>query len=597
MIRDLRRARIGENCRTRLQSLLRLGPWCWPTEDDPEALRRAQDLSSTNGPPTLRPGDTLLVAVDASGPSLWLPLDEAAEPPAALPNAIFGREAKSAWKDSVVGLQRSLPLLWESLSRASTPPERAVRIGAVPVPGSAPHIEVLEGRSFGLSFLLALASRVLSLPLPADLIASAAVAVDGRLLGVGALEQKVRVLQEFAPRIGRILVATEDLETARNAVAGTSIEVVSLGHASKVFDLVFGAKLVDSLVDAGGDPTRRSLIVESFFRLAMGGRGQLLDWKPVERAASLALKRWTELGREERIRLELARDVSARHEGSHEPASMPAAEWIESLPLPLRQQLAASLVQHSADTGGPVPREIERFARTLLGPTTRNAHLPELRLRGALGRLLAVTGRLVEALGLQREAALAFLDLLHPEDVSYPLAEWYRLAGVLSERDSLLEADRVRRRVLQLGGFGLWGDPYVDLARSKALVLLGYDDGEFPAERLRKIAADSSIPSHVRWSGARWHARWLAVRGDDDASRSILESMRSAAEADGRDAPQARRFWLLASLDRALRAGDASVAVDYLGRLQEMQPGLFANLMGAEDPGTATERVALHYPY
>jgi hypothetical protein len=415
-------------------------------------------------------------------------------------------------------------------------------------------------------------------------------------LGVGGLDEKVRALQEFAPRIRRVVVAEEDLQSALDAVEGTSIDVLPLGHASKIFDLVFGDELARSLVKAGLDRDQRSLIVSSFFRLAMGGRGQLLDWRPVGEAASLALERWTELDVDERRRLELARQVAARHEGMHEPAHMPATEWIENLRLPLRQQLLASFVQQSADTGGPPPAEIEPLARRVLGPTP-DAHLPELRLRGALGRLLAVTGRPAQALPLQREAALAFLDLLHPEEVSYPLSEWYRLAGVLSDRASISEADHVWRRVRQLGGFGLSGDPYVELARSKALVLLEDKDGDFPEGRLRRITGDGSIPSHVRWSGARWLARWLAGKGDEAASRSVIELIQAAAEADGRDAPQARRFWLLASLDQALRIADRSQADECLDRLRGMQPGLLGNLIGSADSRTATGQVALLYPY
>ncbi|MGH7860332.1 MAG: hypothetical protein ACREQY_23630, partial [Candidatus Binatia bacterium] len=123
-------------------------------------------------PPDPRPGETILVAVNEGGSTLWAVVDD---PPAGWRTAPFGPKARLAWRSALSALPRSLPVLWSSVSDTSAMPEEACLLGSRPAPNRGTEAELLDGASLGLSFLLILASRVLGRPLPAGLAASAAV--------------------------------------------------------------------------------------------------------------------------------------------------------------------------------------------------------------------------------------------------------------------------------------------------------------------------------------------------------------------------------------------------------------------------------------
>jgi hypothetical protein len=581
---------------------LQQGPWCWPVNAD--LLKHARGLVPA-GPPPLRPGQTILVTESPGYSDLWaLEAGLGAAPPDA--DALrFGSKAAASWDLAVVTLPRALPVLWSSVRRYHDAWLRAVHLVLLPTPASslapapaasrASRERLLDGPSFGLSFLLALASLVLEEALPGDLAASGGLHPSGRVDEVGGLEGKIEVLAREAPGVRRLLVAASQEGLARAAVAavGAPFQVIGVASAARAIDVALGPALVDRLVEAGSDGEQRRELVDAFFRLALQGRGQAVDWSPVARAAALARDRWEGLGGEDRRRLEFARAVALRHEYNEGRMPMPESTWLGALPASLRLAIVANYVQQSADTGEPEPAlVIQEALRHLV--RGREAFAPHLRLLGALGRLLAVTGEPARALEYQMEAAAGFLERLERDDVSFPLAEWYRLAGALGDRARFDGAETVRRTVEAQGGFAT-GQPYVELARAKGLVALGGGEGKDPEETLDRLGTDDTVPSHVRWSAVRWHVR-LLEEGDRDVPAVLARFDIAAARGEAEEL-RARPFRVLVDLDRAARRRDAAMGAAALAELARLQPGLAGHLFRAAPSRQEVETVARLFPY
>lgn len=510
----------------------------------------------------------------------------------------FGREAETAWGNAAGALPRAIPVLWSSVRQVETSTRAAHHL--VSLFGGSPI--VLDGPSFGLPFLLAMASRLLGEPLPEDVVASASISPSGQVGGVGDIEAKIEALDRLSPRVCRLLVACPDAARAGDAAAGTRIEVIALRTAAQALMAVF-PDLSNLLVAAGSDPGRRKELVDRFFRLAVSGRGAMLEWGAVRAAARRALEEWGRtLDEGDRRKLDFAHAVAARHENNEGALDLPEDGWLAQMPLPERLRVVANFVQQAADTGTPPPDATEALARRFLVEVLE-AFPPHLKLEGALGRLLAVTGREGEALEFQEEAARGFLVQEAYEDVSYPLAEWYRLSGVLADRGAFDRADEFRATLPpDRAGFvdaTAPRDPYVHLARARALVLLGLVRGDDPERTLERLAMSEQMPYHVRWSAVRWYVRLLEGQGRREAAAPVLAALDGAArpEGGGSEAPVARRFRALIELDRAERAGDPAMAREPLDVLQQLQPGILGHLLARATPGREGATVARLFPY
>jgi len=223
-----------------------------------------------------------------------------------------------------------------------------------------------------------------------------------------------------------------------------------------------------------------------------------------------------------------------------------------------------------------------------------DAFLPQLKLEGALARLWAVTGRAEQALAAQATLAPALAALLEYAETSFPLSEWFRLAGALGRTEAFAGAAEFHARVVELGGLGAEGTAYVDLARARARVALGIADGSDPARVLVDLAARGDVPGHVRWSAARW----ALAAGAGSAAARIEREIRETAAGGGRDALAARKFVALVDLDRAVQADRAQDAHAAVATLQSLEPGLLRHLAGWAPAGEAVARhVARFYPY
>ena len=609
MIEALARRAADAEGRARLRAQLLWSPHVWPPPGSAGPLAWAQEVAGLEAPPAMVPGLCPVVTVNGPRASLWM-LDARTErrgradprrpdrgPRVA--GATLGPRALDAWRAAGVALARSLPVLWQPVRVAAETPPVLIRVETLADQGVAASERVVDGPSIGLACCLALASRVLDVPLPDDVVASASLDASGRLGPVDGLGAKARSVEALAPRVTRLIVVVGQEETAYAALAGLPdrlpLRVVGVRSAAEALDQVFGPGLADLLVEQGRDAARRAELVASFFRLALGGRGAAIDWTPIEQGARRALERWEPvLSQDQAFELGFAAAVAARHERNAGGCDVPTSDWLAARPLPIRLAVVTHLVQHAADVGEPAGTSIERVAQEFRAGRLPDAFLPQLKLEGALARLWAVTGRTTEALAAQATLAPAFAALFEYAETSFPLSEWFRLAGALGRPEAFAEAAALHARVVELGGLGAESAAYVDLSRARAMVMLGLAEGSDPIRPLVALAERGDVPSHVRWSAARW----ALGAGARSAAARIEHELRQTAAGGGRDAVTAQKFVALVDLDRTVRTGRLQDARGALAGLQSLEPGLIRHLARWSPAGDALAgHVARFYPY
>ncbi len=606
--------------RERRTRSLRAARWCWPQAGTHE-FREALSLVS-EGPPALSPGEVPLVTVDARGfaGSLWCLRMGAADHEPGL--ASFEGSARRAWQNAALAVPRSLPLLWSDVRRVAQRDLHAEHLAQHLLrDGAAPPAQELTGTSFGLSFVLALTSLVIDRPLPDTWVATAEVSADGAIGPVEGLEAKIAVIERHAPHLSQLLVAAAQ-EEAAHSLAGR-LEIVPVRSAAQAIRRVFGDDAFAACLGAyAADATQRSEVVDFFFRQALvGSRRVYVDWGPIARAATTALETWTGLDANDRWRLELARGIADRHAGGRTAISAPSDSQLRRFPRSLRVSLVAQLVQHCHDVGTPSPKEMEPYlADTSIFVPLEDAFAQHLAAWGTRARLLASTGKPAEALRLQENLAMAWVERLEYAQTTFPLSEWFRLGGALAtlphgctRAEATAAVDRAERLYGELAarvGFDPQSAGYVDLARTRArLVRLGdssgraapADDAVAAADTVLARLADDEVyvPWHVRFAALRLRIALCESSGD---SRTAAILGRMLADADSGENSErtraAHRAAILVRLDRALRHNDdeeAAIAVDLL---TADDPGPMGHLRAVADPprGRAAY-VAAYYPY
>ncbi|RME71266.1 MAG: hypothetical protein D6776_10505 [Planctomycetota bacterium] len=584
---------LGASDRRELAAVLRAAPWCWPSrEAEPQRFAEARELTGCESVPALRAGQALLVSVQRNAASLWR--IGPPEPASFDQTAPFDERARRAWEEAALALPRSLPVLWRPVGvlRARLP--RAVHLGTYATTGALQPPARLEGASFGLAFFLAQASEVLDCPLPADVVGCATVDAHGALGPVEALDRKLEAVARLAPGVEQIVVAATQRDEARRIAdeLGAPWRIRGESRADRALAaLLSPERVAERLVDAGADPETRSALVRSFYRLAMGRRDAVHVWRPVARAARLALDRWPDLDPAERYWLRFAEAVALRHDGK--PAALPLPErvWLERLPRSERTAHLAHLVQQAADTGSPEPEAIGPLLEHELPATVHEAFAPQLQLLGALARLEAVTGRPRHALERQLAVLEGWLERFRPEEASYPLAEAYRLAGALGDEAAFERAAQLETEISALGAFPGDGAQYVEVARGRALAALGRFGQA--RELLEPRLEDPATVDHVAAAACRALAAIHAATGEGAARRAVLEQLEQF-EATGE-----RVNGILTSLDDALRAGRDAEAARWLEALAATEPEPTGHLRRAAgrlgEPEAAY--VARFYPY
>lgn len=557
--------------------LLRSHRWCWPREQQTAEWGAACELAGA--PPELQRGQGLLLAVnrqETAAGAFAMTID-----PRARADVAVGLESQDAWENACDTIARTIPYLWVRLDVLRSRLPRLSRVGVVSleknVMGDVSPADV-DGASFGLSFLLGLASYVLERPLPDDLVASATLLRGGGVGKVEGLRGKLAALHGLAPRVLRVIVASEQGDEAAKiadkitAESGRAIETRPVRDVSGALHAAFGDDLALSIVDRSRDQI--SHFVDQIFHLALRDRQQIVCWKPVECAAQLARRNWKNLlDADQERRLAFSEAVAARHERNEGLLPELDQNWLQRLNPATATEVIAHYVQSVVDT--PHDAHAERIptlvARWLPQPVRSRPE--ELKVHGALARLWSITGSSQDALARQEEAAEVWRMLNHTGEISYPLSEWYRLSGALGDGAALERADRFSENLLtETQALLREESPFVRLARARAAVLLGRDADRRASEDLRALCRDLHVPDHVRHAAIR---SLLRIAPDPD----LLEDLEAAA---GRDRT-ARAQLALVSLDRALAEQSGGASARCLEELGGLAPGIIPKLIAAAD--------------
>jgi hypothetical protein len=481
-----------------------------------------------------------------------------------------------------------VPVLWESVSAATQQEPIFRRIESWAQSGTAVIEPAIEGPSFGLTFALILVSHVFNISLPTDVASSAALDPDGVIQDVGGIEIKVAGLLQLAPRVTRFLVSANQQKDAE-AVAGDDLQIIGVRTLGEALRIVFGTGLEDALVAAGNDPEKRPALIRSFLRLSLASREAAIDWKPIERAAVSARNGWAAMDEAETFSLEFTAAVAARHDRNGGDLSVPPDVWLNAQPLPVRAQVAAHLVQQSADVGHPSADVAEQWVARYANTEPREAFPHQLRLLGAQARLWAVTGQPQEALRRQEAIAQAWWAAFDGASTSFPLTEWFRLSGACGNEASFDRADALHKELLRSAALTGHSPRYIELARAKA----GLELDTVPQDHLEQAFAglrSPLVPDHLRWSATRWLLRLYGDAGRHDHAAKLWDELVASDQNDAKT----QRF--LAILDNPR---EASVHDRTLAELRRANPGPMHHLLEAvgrlqRDPA---DYISRFFPY
>ncbi|MDX9723912.1 MAG: hypothetical protein RBU37_24395 [Myxococcota bacterium] len=564
---------------------LQRGPWCWPTDpDDRQAL--CDDLSLTQ--PGSHSTAIPLLTYDprGHGSALFRLCLEGSAPCAGQQRYAFDQESLGAWADALAAVPRTLPMLWRPMSSLTQLEPRAQLLAAG---SSNTSFAALGGRSFGLSFALAIAAELLSRPIPSDCAFSAQVDAFGRVSAVDGVEQKLAFLDQVAPSVRRVMLHPDNAAALRTRWQHR-FELVEVSALAPLFTQLFG-DLAEGLAEGDLELARQRS--DELFDFVLDSQpSTTVSWRPIANAAQALREHWGDaLEPVERSKLVMAEQLAGRHAAEPRAYQAPVPELWSCLPKPRRLELLAHVVQHAADLGTPSVQEIVPQAEEELAGDASFA--PHQKLRGAVGRLHAVTGNPELGLQYQLQAIDGWMGLNAYQETSYPLSAAYRLAGALGQRDTfeLLEqrAAKVRSRV-PLGS----GELYVRIARLGAL--LGFERAEELGEaraELERLAQDLRIPGHQRMMALRFLWRLQRRAGElDEAQRSLGQLQELAGS--GERAQANRAFW---AMEEALVVGqDAQPALQKLLVLRPQPTGLL--MQAAERLGEEPAAYVLRFwPY
>lgn len=544
------------------------------------ALPYAPWLQSTGtaSPRSLKPGQVLLVTVNDVGASVW-----ALGLGGGLEQTPFARDAIRAWGDAAAALTRSLSIL-PGLEFDREAPAGAVRLDSLPRLFASWRPEpVLDGPSFGLAFLLSLASIALKHPLIPDIAAAATVDPEGAVGPVDGLRDKVEALLSTVPGLSKVLVAAsqaDDAQTYANAIR-PAVRVVGVADGTSAIKEAFKPNPLSLLVKRGRTANIRSAIVLDVFRLATSGRTRLAEWHGVAEAAARA-RRWTGLTRDQDWMLRFSEAVALRHHNNSGRLPPWPATRQRALPIRLRLSVAAHYISQATDTGHPSAPAAERIARRYRVPLTESFS-EHLKVHGALARLLAVSGRPREALRLQQaivETQFASSDLA---DATRQFSEWYRLSGALEDGGAFSAADAACSHAAGLADWNEGSRAFITLSRARAQLMLGIDQDEAHSN-LEMLTANKRLGEHIRSSALRWLVRDLPPSSSQRANATFRRE----------------KFRHLADMDLALATHNESVARVSLNALKQLEPGLIGHLIRASSGETGLARlqhIVRFYPY
>ncbi len=581
-------SRADDAHRRRLHQLVRHA-YCEPRELGlRDKARRLFPGEALFVPPA--PGHALLVAATGTGGSLWLLQPNAASDQ----QGYLARSCRAQLETAQRLVSRELPLISQPLGD--------IEWGVEPI--VARRTNLLEGDSFGLSFCLATASSMLQLGLPADLAASAAIHSDGSLHPVdeGGLADKLVALRDWAPAVRRFLVAASQLELARKIALemDSAVEFVGVRTLREAIDVAF-PRLVERASERWSDPPQRRRVVERLFQQVVHGGSSLIKFEGIARACDILLPNFA-ADSEERRRLEFTRTVARGHDAAEDALEL-NADWLSSLRRPLRMDVLSHVVSRSSYASESERAQILRYASRALPESSLDDHAADLRVLGAMGRVLAPLGEYDRALTFLRRAVAGWFELAELQSASHSLCELIRVAGVADDEPLLLEAiERYVRPLLSSGTQSENARAFLLFAVGRAFAQLGQQQEclrWFSEEAARYSVDWQRTALHLQASQLRWEASALSRLVDANAAAGA--DVRRALEALAAESEYTEFAWVLCNLDRLLDEGAPAAEFEaWLGRFAELEPKAFAmatSLASGDNPSERAFALTKHYPY
>ncbi len=435
----------------------------------------------------------ILLAHDAQGHgSAWrlVPPDKARDADRQL-----GDRALDAWTDADLVAAVCVPLSPATMHRPSHA-RVAATTGGPPPPA-------LNGRSFGLAFLVESLGHRLDLAPAGRLACTGEVLTDGTVREVGGIAEKMHALLAFnrsgepEEAIERVIVPERNVAAARTAL-GERVPVTGVRTASDAALAAFGEALhaQESAILA----RRPAAAARRMLELAIADHERFLPWKQVAMLAEVVVAVTSPGTRDHRHAL-IARDIALRHFGR--PTGLENVTWADILAEPplLRLRLVSHFVQGAADgCVAPWAPVRDQALALIVGKHGEG----EARVRGAVGRLLAAWGQYDEACVHLAAAVDDWAAGLHVPETSIPACEWLRAARLADDPLQLAAATGAVEECLAHPEISELSRVHLCLALGRDAALAG------DTERARLALAGVTPRNAVAHSVA---LRWLAIGG------------------------------------------------------------------------------------
>lgn len=572
-----------------LKRLLRYA-WCWPRQ--PGLRARAETLVQAPAAPDA--GESLLLSANGHAGSLWRLVPGDAGPH----SAELGKGCREQLQRLQQRVGRDLPFV--------------CHLGGF-LPWSVEPLHVhqqglLTGPSFGLTFALATASRMLGLTFPPDRVACAVVNDAGHVEPVEpeGLRAKLQALRDWAPGVTRVLVAEPQASQARTLCAelDAPLEVDGVRDLGHAIELCFG-NVVAQLEQRWHDAAECARLLERLFLHLLDGGTPLLHFEGVAQGATLLARAFPE-GSEERTQADWIAIVARGHDGAEDPLPL-RKHWLDGMRRPLRLRALSHSVGRAAYATDGERHAIIEYARSQLATTPLDDHPDDLRVLGALGRHAAMRGDYDAARGWLTRAVQGWHELSEWTSGAHALCELTRVAGVTRDDTALrqilagpalsaLSSGALEHTSLCYLAFAI-GRAWAQLeAWTLALAWLSDDFAQCPGLDWTRT------PAHLQASRARW--AWLAaVHVNDDSAAAYGETaLYGLAEM-----PDARFAYCLHRIDKLVfiqdtttEELDAGALRNELDAFQSIEPRAFALACTLAESSDAVEQarsLGRHYPY
>lgn len=482
---------------------------CWPSEPCPA-------LSGLTRPEARRPGVVTLLSVREDNTGVLFELA-----PEARFYELVGEAARSlALARRIATLDLGALDRVDAITRQR--PWGAALVAKEDATSSAKHVARLDGPSYGVALALAHASLLADLPVPADLVATAVLGLQGDVQPVqpASIPGKMRLVNDHALGVRRVLVHKSQEEEARRELHRGGVEVFGIASIAEAYAIAFPDLPATLGKRWAADLGLARRVAERLEREAIEDSHLVLDWKTMERSAQVldgALAGF-DLAPEDPSRrsAELTRRIARRHTGSDQ-VLLP---WPTSVDLPRRHEVRARLLAHVVQSAADMddPSQALRYAEDGIGHCRpRDERSPsDLRLAGAIGRALASAGEERRAADWLEDVVEDWFAIGREAEASFALCELVRLRGVLGDGDAL---DALRRTIdVALAASPDASAAYLLLALGRALVQTNR-----PTDGLAALAdprcAAVAVRSSLGNSRVRWSIRAKESLGDFESAR------------------------------------------------------------------------------